>query len=180
LIFAAGAPSNDGERKLKAMKRAHALIAGAALLASCSGGAGGDNESQAATTVQEPMNEALYQDQQNTVVPITTPSPHAANALPASFTGKWALVEGDCDPSRGDNKGLMTVEPAKVSFYESRGTIASLQQVGPTQIDLRLSMNGEGQVWSSDETLTLVDEGRTLVRDTKSPTSSERYQRCPA
>ena len=81
------------------MKRAHALIAGAALLASCSGGAGGENESQAATTVQEPMNEALYQDQQNTVVPITAPSPHAASWSSGSAARTVARPCWSCGPT---------------------------------------------------------------------------------
>lgn len=141
---------------------------------------GGNNSTEAATTVSEAVDENLYEDQSNRAVPVTLPSPVSATAFPTAFQGRWALTAADCDSGRADAKGLMVVEPAVLRFYESRATLAAATVDGGDRLKARLSFSGEGQQWTADQTLTLLDGGRTLVRDEPSPPTSLRYARCPA
>ena len=51
------------------------------------------------------------------------------------------------------------------------------------QIAFDLPMSGEGMTWSEPTTLTLLDNGKALVRVVKSPAdraTTDRYSRCPA
>ncbi|MCP3735808.1 hypothetical protein M9979_13080 [Sphingomonas sp. RP10(2022)] len=174
------------------------VLAIAALsLAACSGGESANNESSGGSAAVEPTPGNLSIDPQNTVVPLDPPgnaavqspvplptaSPVALTALPAGFEGRWGMVPNDCDPKRADNKGLLTIAGDRLSFYESRGTAGSIRQTQPTQVAFALPMSGEGQTWSEPTTLTLLDDGKTLVREAKgSPdrAGSFRYSRCPA
>lgn len=166
-------------------------------LAACSGGESANNESSGGSAAVEPTPGNLTIDPQNTLVPLDTPGNTAiqspvplptANsspvaAIPATFQGRWGMVPNDCDPKRDDAKGLMTIAGNKLSFYESRGTATGIRQTQPTQITFDLSMSGEGQTWSEPTTLTLLDDGKTLVSETKGPADragTNRYSRCPA
>jgi len=103
--------------------------------------------------------------------------------VPAGFQGRWAMVPNDCDRSRADTKGLLTIVGNRLSFYESRGDARGIRQTQPRQIAFDLPMSGEGMTWSEPTTLTLLDDGRTLVREAKgSPdrAGAFRYSRCPA
>lgn len=170
------------DRRTRARRVVRAgMILTALVLAGCGDKEGGGNNStEAATTASTSVDENLYQDQQNRAVPIAVPSARPAGAIPASFRGRWALTAADCDPSRADNKGLMVVEPTLLRFYESRAAVVRATETGGDRLTLRLSFSGEGQQWTADQTLTLLDEGRTLVRDEPSPPTSLRYARCPA
>jgi hypothetical protein len=78
---------------------------------------------------------------------------------------------------------LLTIAGNRLSFYESRGEAVKLHQLQPTQVAFDLPMSGEGMTWSEPTTLTLLDDGKTLVREVKgSPdrAGSFRYSRCPA
>ncbi len=173
-----------------------AVVMPAMLLAACSGGETTNNESGGSAAV-EPTPGNLSIDPQNTLVPLDPPgnaavdspapvptaSPSPIAAMPAAFTGRWGMVANDCDPKRADNKGLLTIAGNRLSFYESRGEAAKLRQTQPTQVAFDLPMSGEGMTWSEPTTLTLLDDGKTLVRKAKgSPdrTGSFRYSRCPA
>ncbi len=173
------------------------LITAALALAACSGGESANNESSGGSAAVEPTPSNLTVDAQNTLVPLDPPgngaavspvplptaSPSAIAAIPAAFAGRWGMVPNDCDPSRGDARGLLTIAGSRLAFYESRGTAADIRQPQPSQIAFALPMSGEGQSWSEPTTLTLLDDGKTLVREAKgSPdrAGSFRYSRCPA
>lgn len=166
-------------------------------LAACSGGESANNESSGGSAAVEPTPGNLSVDPQNTLVPLDPPgnsaplspvplptaSPSPIAAIPADFQGRWGMVPNDCDPQRADNKGLLTIAGSRLSFYESRGTAAAIRQLQPTRIGFDLPMSGEGMTWSEPTTLTLLDDGKTLVREaTGSPdrAGSFRYSRCPA
>lgn len=177
--------------------RLTATIAAALCLAACSGGGTADNESSGGSAAVEPTPGNLSVDPQNTVVPLDPPGNAApvspvplptasatpVAAIPAAFAGRWGMVANDCDPNRADNKGLLTIVGNRLSFYESRGEAKTLRQTEPTRITFDLPMSGEGMTWSEPTTLTLLDDGKTLVREvTGSPdrAGSFRYSRCPA
>lgn len=103
-----------------------------------------------------------------------------AKTLPAAFQGRWGLGEADCDPKMDyAAKGLMTVTADKLSFYESRATIARLETVSPTELKASLSFSGEGQTWTEDTPLVLSDGGKALTR-TSHEGQTLRYTRCKA
>ena len=51
-----------------------------------------------------------------------------ANVIPAAFHGRWGMVPADCTSTRGDDKGLITVDANSIKFYESRATLAKVTQ----------------------------------------------------
>ena len=98
--------------------------------------------------------------------------------IPAAFLGRWGLVPADCTSTAGDNKGLMTVEPDRLTFYESRAAIAKLEGVSPTELRATLAFTGEGQEWTQQTPLILENEGNSLTRVADGQTL--RYTRCGA
>jgi len=172
------------------------ILATALTLAACSGGESLDNQSGGSAAV-EPTPSNLTDDPQNMVVPLEAPgnqaapapvplptaSPVALTAIPQGFQGRWGVNAGDCDPSTGADKGKLTITGNTLSFFESRGQAGTIRQVRPDQIAFDLPMSGEGMTWSEPTTLTLLDDGKTLVREAKgSPdrAGAFRYSRCPA
>jgi len=161
-------------------------LATAALLclAACSGGGeSANNESSGGSAAVEPTPTNLTDDPQNSVVPIPAASPSPLAAIPPDFQGHWGMVSGDCDASSGADKGALTIAGNRLSFFESRGTAETVRQTRPGQIAFDLPMSGEGMTWREPTTLTLLDDGKTLVREaTGSPdrAGSFRYSRCPA
>lgn len=98
--------------------------------------------------------------------------------IPPAFLGRWGLVPADCTSTAGDNKGLMTVAPDRLSFYESRATITRLEGVSSTELRATLAFSGEGQQWTEDTPLTLEENGNVLTRVADGQTL--RYTRCAA
>jgi len=163
--------------------RSTILLAAALGLAACSGGESANNESSGGSAAVEPTPNDLTVDPQNSVVPIPAVSPSPIAAIPGGFQGHWGMVSGDCDASSGADKGSLTIAGNRLSFFESRGTAETVRQTRPGQIAFDLPMSGEGMTWREPTTLTLLDDGKTLVREaTGSPdrAGSFRYSRCPA
>lgn len=97
----------------------------------------------------------------DTAMPAPLPS---ATTIPAAIQGRWGLVPADCTSTRGDAKGLLTVEPALLRFYESRGTLKAVKEATDTRIRASFEFSGEGMTWQRDETLDVQDGGKTLIR----------------
>lgn len=57
-----------------------------------------------------------------------------ATQLPPAAQGRWGLTSGDCRAGAADAKGLVVVEPAKVSFYESRGTLIRVTEADASRV----------------------------------------------
>lgn len=162
------------------------VILASLLLAACSGSEEGNNSSDSAGQTIEQTPSNLQEDPNNQVVPLTTPtsapapSPTPVAALPESFHGRWGMVAEDCIPGRADAKGLMIVAADGLGFYESRGAVEQARQLRANTLELDLAFTGEGQEWNRTETLTLADDGRTLIREEQRPAASYRYSKCPA
>ena len=92
-----------------------------------------------------------------------SPSP-AASTIPAVIQGRWGLVAADCEPGRDDAKGLLTITADKLEFYESVGTLDSIEEAGANRIRADFDFTGEGMTWERDIALDLQDGGQTLVR----------------
>lgn len=165
----------------------HVTIAAVLLLAACSGGGNEGNnssDSDGQTVEQTPAN--LQDDQTNSVVPLSPPTPAPTPtaspiaSLPSGFQGRWGLVDNDCIPGRADAKGLMIVAADGLGFYESRGAVRKAEAIRENTLQLDLAFTGEGQEWNRTQTLTLLDGGKTLVREEQKPAGSFRYVKCPA
>ena len=164
------------------------LFAGAVILALAACGspseegdsAAADNALVVNTAVSVPENAVTPEASE--VLPHVTPpgEPTPADAIPVDFRGRWGLGVNDCDPTRDDAKGLMVVASNKLTFYESRGRPTQVSVLTPDKITLDLDFTGEGQTWTRTTTFTLLDGGRTLVREETDPATALRYHRCNA
>ena len=104
-------------------------------------------------------------------------------AIPASLQGRWGLVPADCTSTRGDAKGLLTIDATTLKFYESRGTVAKVIAGGPDSFDANYDFTGEGQEWTRIEKLSLVDgklKRKSVTQKGEEPGVDLSYERCPA
>lgn len=112
-----------------------------------------------------PLNEA-EDDSEN--------SPSAA-VIPAQYRGRWGMNANDCDPSRSDAKGLMTIRANSIRFYESTASLQEQRPAIATSFSGTYSFTGEGQTW--ERAMTLTRTGNTLKRADSE--GSFTYNRCP-
>lgn len=176
-------------------------IAAVLLLAACGSSEdradnGAGEETAVAPIEQTPAN--LYADPGNMVVPLDppgnaaapavlpNPAPSPVAAIPMAFRGRWGIGLADCDATRDDAKGLMTVTADTLRFWESRARLAEARSEGATTLVATLSFSGEGQTWRESTRMVLQDDGRSLVRDIAGDGQgggqggTTRYTRCPA
>lgn len=107
-----------------------------------------------------------------------TPAP---TEIPVAMRGRWGLVPADCDPARSDAKGLLEISARELEFYESVGTLDTVQDGGPTRIRASFDFEGEGMTWQRDVTLEVQDDGAALVRrESGDGAAAEpfRYEKC--
>jgi hypothetical protein len=106
----------------------------------------------------------------------------APTQIPAAVQGRWGLGANDCDPSRDDAKGLLTIGPDTLKFYESRATLGEIREIDESRIRASFDFSGEGMTWTRDEVLDAQDGGKTLVRREYGEDAAPgplRYTRCP-
>ncbi len=102
---------------------------------------------------------------------VETPAPPAASdtaapiaAIPAALQGRWGMVPADCTSTRGDAKGLLTIDGKTLQFYESVGTLGQVKEHSDTHLRAVFAFTGEGMSWTREEMLDVKDNGKTLVR----------------
>ncbi len=104
-----------------------------------------------------------------------------AEAIPVALRGRWGLTANDCDPSRSDNKGLLTVSADRLEFYESVGELGNIEEARAARIRADFAFTGEGMSWERDMALEVQDGGETLIRreygDDAAP-DPFRYSKC--
>jgi hypothetical protein len=108
--------------------------------------------------------------------------PAAPQAIPAALRGRWGLVPDDCTSTRGDAKGLLTIGPDTLTFYESRAKLGQIEEIDDSRIRASFDFSGEGMIWTRDAVLGLKDGGKTLVRREYGEDATPgplRYTRCP-
>jgi hypothetical protein len=117
----------------------------------------------------------------NMATPSLTAAPDAGTGIPAALHGRWGLVPADCTSTRGDNKGLLTIDATTLRFYESVGTLGKVAERAASRIVADFAMTGEGQEWTRRMTLDAADGGKTLVRREQGDDAMPeplRYQKC--
>jgi hypothetical protein len=90
------------------------------------------------------------------------------------------MVPADCTSTRGDNKGLITVDADSIRFYESRATLAKVTMNAPENFTGDFRFTGEGQTWTKPQNLKLTASSNTLIRSETEPAMSFTYKRCAA
>jgi len=114
-------------------------------------------------------------------MPPETPAEPDGTGIPAALHGRWGLTAADCIPGRADNKGLMTVTAEGLRFYESRATLARVDERSMTRLMALFDFSGEGYTWQRGQILDLQDGGATLVRREYGPEAMDgvlRYSAC--
>ena len=100
------------------------------------------------------------------------------SGIPMAFRGRWSMVEADCDVSRSDTKGLVTVDAESLKFYESVGRVKTIDVVSPVEVKATFAFSGEGQSWTKVMALKLDEGGTTLVRVEQDPSGTFRHKKC--
>ncbi len=153
------------------------LLIGVSLLAGCSVPVP-DQENAAIEDKDDGFNVV---QPANTDVPAGAPNndrPGLYGKIPPAFLGRWGLVPAACTSMGGDNKGLMTVEADRLSFYESRASVAKIEAKSANEVQVTLAFSGEGREWTQDTPLVLGPDGSTLTRYADGQTLN--YTRCGA
>ena len=102
-------------------------------------------------------------------------------SIPAQFHGRWGLNRADCTSTRGDAKGLLTINDARLTFFESKGTLDKVLGATDTSFDANYAFSGEGQTWQRVERFKLVNANlnrRTDAQAGQEPPVDLTYQRC--
>lgn len=98
-----------------------------------------------------------------------------AAKIPAFLHGRWGMTPADC-AARANAQGLLVVDANELRFYESRAVPVGDIGGSPDSFTGDFTFTGEGQTWTSYETLQL--QGKRLVRTTSSPMASYTYAKC--
>lgn len=102
------------------------------------------------------------------------PGTPEASMIPSQYRGRWGMVAADCDRSRSDAKGAITVGERTILFYESTATLKEQRPAIATSFSGLFDFTGEGQNWQ--KVMTFTRTGDTLKRAEESGTFT--YTRC--
>lgn len=111
----------------------------------------------------------------------SAPAAPAPNTIPLAVQGRWGLVPADCTSTKGDAKGLLTIDADSLKFYESRARLGTIKDRDDDGIEATFAFTGEGQTWSLEVELDVDDGGKTLVRKEKGQGAGPeplKYTRC--
>lgn len=128
------------------------------------------NDVTAAANATGILNEA---DDAGSEQPSPPGTPEAA-LIPSQYRGRWGMVAADCDQSRSDAKGAITIGERNIIFYESRATLKEQRPAIATSFSGLFAFTGEGQSWQ--KVMTFTRTGNTLKRAEEAGTFT--YQRC--
>lgn len=111
----------------------------------------------------------------------TEAPPVASATFPAAMRGKWGVNAADCNPTRGDDKGALTIGEKSVKFYESVADLGAAKVARPTEVRAVFDYEGEGMQWQREASYKLEDGGKTLVLTEygeDAPQGPRRHSRC--
>ena len=102
------------------------------------------------------------------------PGTPEANMIPSQYRGRWGMVAADCDQSRSDAKGAITIGERTIRFYEAVATLKEQRPAIATSFSGLFAFTGEGQNWQ--KVMTFTRTGDALKRAEESGTFT--YKRC--
>ncbi|MGH6787347.1 MAG: hypothetical protein ACREBO_10985 [Novosphingobium sp.] len=121
-------------------------------LAACSGGGEPSAAPSESIAAAEPTSAAA---------PTQSSAPTVAS-IPEALHGRWGLVPADCTSTRGDTKGLLTIDGKTLKFYESVGKLGEVTAASDNSLRASFTMQGEGMEWVRD--MELAAAGDKLTR----------------
>lgn len=127
---------------------------------------------------EQPTEEALPEP----AASVATEPAAVPTAIPAVLQGRWGIVDADCTSTRGDAKGLLTIDADTLKFYESAATLGAIQSGSASALKAGFAFTGEGQSWNLDVALSSPDGGKTLIRKDTGPDAAPgtlTYKKCP-
>jgi hypothetical protein len=130
--------------------------------------------------------EASPSDVAATALPPSEAASQPAKVLPTEIPevirGRWGLVPADCTSTRGDNKGLVTIDAKSMKFYESRALLEKVNDADDDGLKATFGFTGEGQTWKLDVALEVEgDHNEKLFRKDTGPDAAPgtlEYTRC--
>jgi hypothetical protein len=128
------------------------------------------DESTAANTGGPALNESADSGSEQA----SPPAVPGAATIPSQYRGRWGMNAADCDPSRSDNKGLITIGERSIRFYESTAKLKEQRPAIATSFAGLFAFTGEGQSW--EKVVTLTRTGDSLKR--ADDEGSYSYTRC--
>jgi hypothetical protein len=135
--------------------RPYALILACALLAACSGDPAEPRENQA-TTEGALGNAAPPSAAADNTSTAAEPAP-----IPAAFRGTWAESEALCGDSSHPSRLVLT--GGMVRFHDSVLQVASVEEVGPREINITGTAPGEGTTRPEEYHVSIDAAGDTLT-----------------
>jgi len=63
-------------------------------------------------------------------------------SIPMAMRGRWGLVPADCTSTKGDTKGLITIDAASIRFYESVAKLTKVDQRSETALKAGYAFSG--------------------------------------
>ena len=102
------------------------------------------------------------------------PGTPEASMIPDQYRGRWGMVAADCDRTRSDAKGAITIGEKTIRFYEAVATLKERRPAIATSFAGLFAFTGEGQNWQ--KVMTFTRTGDTLKRAEESGTFT--YTRC--
>jgi hypothetical protein len=166
------------------MKQSSAVALLVLALAACKPASEANNAASTEPNAAAPTDIEALPPSEDVVPPVTEDGASneaaTANTIPAAFQGRWGMVPADCTSTRGDNKGLITVDSNSIKFYESRATLAKVTMDAPENFTGDFTFTGEGQTWTKSDNLKLTGSSNTLIRTETDPPVKLTYTRCPA
>ena len=88
--------------------------------------------------------------------------PSTPDSIPTQYHGRWGMVAADCTSTRGDNKGLITIDVGTVKFYESLARLKEQRPAIATSFSGLFAFTGEGENW--EKVMTFTRTGTSLKR----------------
>ena len=128
------------------------------------------NDETAAANGGSGLNEA---DDAGSEEP-SPPGTPEASMIPGQYRGRWGMVAADCDKSRNDAKGAITIGEKTIRFYEATATLKEQRPAIATSFAGLFAFTGEGQSW--EKVMTFTRTGDTLKRAEETGTFT--YKRC--
>lgn len=137
----------------------HAAIAALGL----TGCSSNSNPTPVATSAQA-TGEILPEQAATPVLPVATGAAEPEKSIPVALRGRWGMVPADCTSTRGDAKGLITVDPTGIRYYESVAKLTKVSERSETALRASFAFSGEGMTWQREVTLNLQDHGKILIK----------------
>lgn len=101
--------------------------------------------------------------------------------IPPMLRGRWGLLNADCTSAAGDAKGLLTIGPKQLKFYESVAELKTVARASGDALSGRFDFTGEGSSWTLQVALSSPDGGKTLLRKDTGPEALPQaltYRKC--